>query len=359
MSLKSRRFGAVVVFVIAGLSAAFGGIDGRGSVRAHLPPDLHGTGLYAAPGSLEVDPAHLGFAPQYPLWSDGAAKRRWISLPLGTRIDARDPDAWEFPVGTRFWKEFAFDGRPVETRYMELLPGGDWAFAAYAWDVEGRTAALVPEAGRRFAHDLGQGRFYAIPSTHQCAACHLGGDSAVLGFAALQLSDDRDPNALHVDPAPAPGITLGGLLERDLITNFPDMVPRIPARSATERAALGYLHGNCGHCHNVERDLAKLALILRQPVAARRAEARASTLRTPMRRPPAGIRTGTIYRIEAGAPDRSALLQRIASRHPSLQMPPIATALIDAQAVDLITRWITEAGAVPARDRHYARREDE
>ena len=52
------------------------------------PPTLQETGLYADFGTFRVDPRHLAFAPQYPLWTDGAAKRRWISLPPGSAIDA-------------------------------------------------------------------------------------------------------------------------------------------------------------------------------------------------------------------------------------------------------------------------------
>ena len=50
------------------------------------PPTLADTGLYADFASLRVDPAHLGFAPQYPLWTDGAAPA----------IDASDPERWVF-----------------------------------------------------------------------------------------------------------------------------------------------------------------------------------------------------------------------------------------------------------------------
>jgi hypothetical protein len=53
------------------------------------------------------------FSPQYPLWADGATKLRWVSLPKGGTIDAKDPDAWRFPVGTRFWKQFSFGDRRV------------------------------------------------------------------------------------------------------------------------------------------------------------------------------------------------------------------------------------------------------
>src|ERR1043165_6412078 len=62
------------------------------------------------------DSRNLSFSPQYPLWSDGAHKRRWIYLPPGTAIDASRLDAWEFPIGTRLWKEFSLGG-PIETRF--------------------------------------------------------------------------------------------------------------------------------------------------------------------------------------------------------------------------------------------------
>src|SRR5262249_30960643 len=90
---------------------------------APLPEHLRDTGLYARGGGEEIAPDVLAFSPQYPLWSDGAEKRRWIRLPPGTRIDARDPDRWVFPVGTRLWKEFSL-GRRLETRMLERARGG-------------------------------------------------------------------------------------------------------------------------------------------------------------------------------------------------------------------------------------------
>src|SRR5262245_34515069 len=79
-----------------------------------LPVHLADTGLFT-PGSLDVvAAANRPFSPQYPLWTDGATKRRWVYLPEGGTIDASDIRRWEFPVGTRFWKEFSFAGRRVE-----------------------------------------------------------------------------------------------------------------------------------------------------------------------------------------------------------------------------------------------------
>src|SRR3712207_2304804 len=108
------------------------------------PPTLQETGLYADIATLKVDPGHLAFSPQYPLWTDGAAKHRWISLPPGTAIDGSDPDAWVFPIGTRLWKEFSFGGRRIETRYLERRADGQWLYAAYAWSQDGLEAQLAP-----------------------------------------------------------------------------------------------------------------------------------------------------------------------------------------------------------------------
>ena len=157
--------------------------------------------LFADFETLEVDPRHLAFAPQYPLWTDGAAKRRWISLPPGTAIDASDPDAWVFPVGTRFWKEFSFGGRRVETRFIERLADGRWRYAAYEWSADGRDATLAPEQGRRGAFPLRR----AAGRTRSRASATAGSatrrrPTPVLGFSLLQLSPDRDPGAPHAEP---------------------------------------------------------------------------------------------------------------------------------------------------------------
>src|SRR5688572_32525951 len=101
-----------------------------------LPPDL------AATGYDEVE--KTAFAPQYPLWTDGASKRRWIHLPPGAAIDATRPDDWVFPVGTKLWKEFSLGGRRIETRYIERLADGRWRFTAYAWNAAGTEATRAP-----------------------------------------------------------------------------------------------------------------------------------------------------------------------------------------------------------------------
>jgi hypothetical protein len=309
------------------------------------PPTLHNTGLYTG-ATLDVDAGHLAFSPQYPLWTDGATKRRWISIPPGTAIDASDPNAWVFPVGTRLWKEFSFGDVRVETRFIERRADGQWLYAAYAWRSDGAGADLVPESGRRNAHPFAGGRSYSIPGTNDCKACHEGGRSQVLGFSALQLSPDRDPHALHAEIIPATNIDLFKLVERGLVVGLPAALqrtaPRIAAASPTERTALGYLHGNCGHCHNAQGPLRNVGLVLRQSVGAAGQPVMTTTIRQPVQERAPGQSVDAVVRIDPEHPERSALMQRLASRYPALQMPPLGTVLPDKEAIEVIRQWIAE-----------------
>ena len=322
-----------------------------------LPARLRDTGLHDGTGQVGPRADLLPFTPQYPLWSDGATKRRWLWLPPGSAIDGSRPDAWEFPVGTRLWKEFAFGGRPVETRYMELTAGG-WLFGTYVWSADGSDAVLAPERGVRSVEIdpvAAPGVRHTIPGLAECRACHTGAPSPVLGLSALQISPDRDPGALHAE-VPAPGsVDLRSLVAAGKLRGLPPALlrqpPRIAARTPLERAALGYLHGNCGGCHNPGGSLAALDLSLAYPVVDGAAggdqvpPARRTTESRPSRFPLPGAAAGVpSLRITPGAPDASVLLARMRTRNPSAQMPPMGTALVDHQAIDLIDRWITGRG---------------
>jgi hypothetical protein len=300
------------------------GAAGAADVPA-LPQHLRDTGLYADESMSRVSPDALPFSPQYPLWSDGAAKRRWIHLPAGTTIDAANPDAWDFPRGTKLWKEFSH-GRRIETRYIERGMDGAWRYASYVWSEDGKDAVLGPAVGiRDMPAPTAPAARYSIPAQDDCRACHEGTTAPVLGFSALQLSSD-----------------LQTLVARGLLRNLPAELlahpPRIEAASATERAALGYLHGNCGHCHNDEGPLAVLEMTLAQRVAATASPGAA--LRSLASVPSQFRMAGGDARIVPGRPDASVVALRMFSREPLQQMPPLGTSIVDAEAMSLISRWI-------------------
>lgn len=292
-----------------------------------LPGEPPATGFDAADKLL--------FTPQYPLWTDGASKRRWIRLPAGAVIDAREVDVWEFPVGTQLWKEFAFGGKPVETRYMVRTAAG-WHYATYVWNADATEATLAPRAGAASV-EIAPGVRHRIPSEGDCRACHAGAPTSVLGFSALQLSPDRDPNAPHAE-VPGPGsIDLLELVARDLVRGLPAAMlsapPRIPG-PPVERAALGYLHANCGGCHRSDGVLATVGMDLTASVAAPGA-AKRTTIAQP------SSHLSPHMRIAPGDPQHSVVVERMSSRDPRHQMPPLGSQLVDAEANELLSTWIT------------------
>jgi hypothetical protein len=301
---------------------------------------LADTGLYRA-GSTDIAAGNLPFSPQYPLWSDGATKRRWLHIPPGRFIDASRPDAWDFPPGTKLWKEFSH-GRRVETRLIERLEDGNWRFAAYVWNEAGTDATLAPEAGMEVQAAGAVAGRYAIPAQADCRACHEGAAVPVLGVGALQLSPDRDPLAPRAEPRRHGEVDLRDLVARGLLRNLPpahvERAPRVAAATPAERAALGYLHGNCGHCHNDNGAPPPVDLVLAQRVQGGASVTR-SLAGAPSRFRLPGLGAAPAL-VEPGRPEKSVLAVRMRSRNPRTQMPPLGTQQPDDVALELIERWI-------------------
>lgn len=333
-----------VATLLAAAAASAGGV--AGATRA--PERLSETGLYADIAAGVIAPRNLHFEPQYPLWTDGAEKERWIRLPEGATIDVRNTDAWIFPVGTKLWKNFSFGGTKVETRLIWRATAGEWVFATYVWNDAQTEAYLAPEVGIRNHAEIGGGARHSIPSRADCLACHASGATPVLGFNALQLSDERDQLAPHARPLRPTSLTISRLEKFGLIhPRRPDLVanpPRIEARTPRERAVLGYLSGNCGHCHNSRGPLAGLGLFLQHEIglSALGDTVIATAVGVPGQFVVPGAAHDASRRIAPGAPQASALLYRMSSRRPSSQMPPLGTAVVDEDALSLIRAWIAE-----------------
>ena len=151
-----------------------------------LPERLSATGLFAGQEAESLAPDVRSFRPRFELWSDGASKRRWIWLPPGTRIDSSDMDAWQFPVGTKLWKEFTRDAVRVETRLLERRPSG-WIGLAYLWQNEGRDATAAPFGA--IAAQLKRDQWLVVGmETHVCVY-QTARDLAARGFATHVVAD--------------------------------------------------------------------------------------------------------------------------------------------------------------------------
>lgn len=293
-------------------------------------------GLYADIASLTLAAGVTEYQPAYALWSDGADKRRFIALPDGAQIDTADMDHWQFPVGTKFFKEFALDGQRLETRVIErtAATGGDtdYTLSAFVWLAGGCDAVETP-----FGASNVLGTTHDVPDSGQCRACHAGEPGRVLGFSAIQLSK----------PGPAP--TLASLAASGRLTVAPPATEaRVPGPPATA-AALGYLHANCGHCHNPSgvAPANTLSMNLRLNVADRTPEA-TTIWRTTVNVATEAFHTpGITKRVASRDPGASALVYRMTKRRNVAQMPSLATKTVDTDGVAVVQAWISSL-PVPA-----------
>jgi hypothetical protein len=326
------------------------------AVTELAPATLAETGLYAtvdgagaggaggAGGAASVELAMpiaiasyvRGFEPKYPLWADGAVKDRKVYIPKCSTIDTSDMDHWKFPIGTRFWKTFSVANKAVETRMLHHFGTGEdqWLYAAYQWDVNkptDPTAALSVPAGV-----IAAGTGHDIPAQGQCVNCHAKLSERVLGFGAFQLSHAAKAGDLDIK-------TLSdlGWLSKPAPDGF--QVPGTPV----QQAALGYLHGNCGGCHNQGQSIpnADNPLFLRLLVGQKTYATVDTVLKT------VGVTVSSLnaaivgkQRIKPIDPINSALLIRMKDRGTALQMPPLnttSTKLPDTLGgVTAVTDWI-------------------
>lgn len=280
-----------------------------------LPLLLSETGLYADITTYTIARDMVAFTPANVLWSDGAVKNRWYKLPRGAVIDSSDMNHWRFPVGTMLFKEFARDGKRLETRLVWRVDDTgdrerDTLMGAYLWNDSETDAVFVKEG----ASDV-RGTDHDVPAADTCWRCHIGEPGQILGLSALQAGD---VSALPLSVRPVD-----------------------PTPFAAPNEALGYLHANCGHCHSPNGGAwSRSNLVLRLDVEERDAATTAiarSTVGVPLQN---WLDYGYAYRVIAGDPDGSALLARMEQRALNMQMPPLATDHVDERGVALVRAWI-------------------
>jgi hypothetical protein len=210
------------------------------------PTKISETGLYADMATGTLSPGVREFEPRFQLWSDGAEKRRFAYLPPCSQIDTTEPDYWRYPQGTKFWKEFVrndANGTPVrvETRLIQKYSKTKWFMAAFVWNDDQTDALRVPgdDISVNLALENAKGTPHDVPGQKGCDGCHYQTADKGIGFSALMLDHEGKPGHW----------TLQELIDGDWLTAAPARPIVVPG-TEPQQAALGYMHANCGPCHN-------------------------------------------------------------------------------------------------------------
>lgn len=324
---------------------------------AVLPGELRCTGLYA---DWETRALYCGvseYEPAYPLWSDGLEKRRYVWLPQGTSVDVTDPDDFQYPVGTQFWKEFGFEQEDgtvqlAETRLLRKVQNG-WMYTTYVWAEDGSNASQQNDGVLDW-----NGTGHTIPSRNQCKECHSGRPDFILGWDAVMLGPG------------ASGLTREQLVADGLLTwdgqdnGAPNPMDVVVPGDETEQAALGYLHANCGvSCHNKMPDSLALetGFFTRLDADKLGSVQATDTFATGLHQvplpnaplselppPPGG---GAYVNLRPLDTVRSLVLVRMKLRNVEAAMPRLGTNIVDEAGVAVVQAWIesmTEERGYPA-----------
>jgi hypothetical protein len=298
------------------------------------PVALSCTGLYANWTLLTLAPDVQPFTPGVSMWTDGADASRWIWMPAGSTIDTTDPNGWQFPVGTKLWQELRLLGKRIETRFLWKEAPGLWFRTTFAW-TDDQSAAPALAIGKPNARGLP----YEIPAVSACEKCHDGAADFVLGFEAVGLAMPQS-SGLNLQ-----ALSRGGLLSKPFAVS-----PLIPGDPTTV-AALAFLHTNCGtSCHNrgPNAGAGATGLFLKLTVDARGAlpatpqqtDTWITSYKVPSSLTPYGVDAGGFWRIAPGDVAHSAIVWTASRRDSVVQMPPIASHLVDLNDVQKLQSWI-------------------
>jgi glucose/arabinose dehydrogenase len=216
-----------------------------------MASSLSGTGCFD--GSGNPTGGMIPFEVRAPLWSDGASKRRWLSIPDGTNITLDADGDFVFPNGTILAKEFTQNGVRVETRLLVRHPDGAWEGYTYAWMDEGGNLlddAELISSDSSTRTIPGSSEDWVYPSRGQCETCHTQAAGFALGPEVAQLNypytypDGESTNSqIHT-------LSAIGILESPVDSYRESMrLASYDEETSEERLAQAYLHSNCGGCH--------------------------------------------------------------------------------------------------------------
>jgi cytochrome c551/c552 len=341
-----------------------------------------------------------------PLFTDGALKRRFVTLTKGGTIDySNDTTRWQSPVGTIYVKTFAYppnltdpetDGleQLIETRLIAHVAAEDdrlecggapscWQVHVYVY-TEDMTDAVCQAGGATVSVeytdpvekecsgspdpcDLDEDcpvsetcenvqesvPNYGVPSNGACRRCH-GTDVRTLGPSAGMFNRGNDYGgnlvANQIDQLYGLGMLAPEPPPEDLRTTYVDPVLYTEECSTPEcshEAARSYLDANCAHCHAPDGEASGSGVYLdyasMAPTDATLADFRTwGVCKVPTSAGNVMNCGDALFDIVPGDPDSSILLCRINSVTPGEMMAPLGRSLVDDDGYEVIRRWITD-----------------
>lgn len=328
-----------------------------------LPARLSLTGIYTNTPNRAPAGGLIPYAPNTPLWSDGAVKTRYLAVPNagglatpGQQITFAPTGSWTFPAGTVFVKNFdlvvnatnaSVPPRRLETRLLVRDINGAVYGVTYKWWPDNSDADLLLSSSNETilitnATGISTQTWY-YPSPADCLTCHTPVANYVLGVNTRQLNGP--------ETYPASGVTDNQLrtinrlgrfnpaFDEGGITNFEQLSSATNLAASPQQRARSYLDANCAQCHQPGGTGITFDARYDTPLASQN-----------ITNYPAAHSLGFDHACIVKAEDvwRSTIWQRMNTTNARSQMPPLARNLIDTNGVAAIAAWVNSLPGIPA-----------
>jgi uncharacterized repeat protein (TIGR03806 family) len=328
-----------------------------------FPHKLSETGLFTSLMNLKPQPGVISYSVNAPYWADGAHMERFIALPGESHIEYDDREPWKFPEGAVLVQNLALEmerGNPKSRKWIEtrvlLCEQNEWAAYTYQWNDEQTDAVLLPSSGDEREFTIKGARSprgvreqtWHYPSRTECLTCHSRQAGFALGFTTSQLNRDHHYNGVVANQFST--LLHIGVLQTNLyseqaqrrserrgkkefrVEEFPRLTNPYDTTAPLTNRVRAYLAANCSHCHT-EAGGGNSAMELTPKT--KLADMRIIDVKPQhdtFELPDARI-------IAPGHPERSVMFWRLTHRGFG-QMPPLAIATVDEEAVRLFEAWI-------------------
>ncbi len=302
-----------------------------------VPRLLSETGCFADIAAHRVAPGVIPFDVNAPLWSDHAAKQRYLALPSGGTIGYQAEGSFDFPEGTVLLKSFTVGGRRLETRLLRRAADG-WNGYVYKWRADESDAELLDGEVQEQVEGPDGAQTWVYPSRSGCDNCHTRDANTALGPSVRQLNGDFDYDGARYNQLSA--LAGAGYIQ---LPAPPAELPRFPHRddesASFEALARALLDTNCASCHRPDGPAnARIDLRATTPLA------ETGVCDVAPAQDDLGITDARL--LAPGDPTRSVLLQRMLRRTRE-RMPPLGSSVIDVYGTGVVGAWIQSLEGCP------------
>ncbi|HEY4416572.1 MAG TPA: chitobiase/beta-hexosaminidase C-terminal domain-containing protein [Verrucomicrobiae bacterium] len=334
-----------------------------GTSFASIPQHLSQTGVFTNTPAMQPYRGLIPYLPNTPLWSDGAAKIRYLSIPNNgspftpdEQITFAPTGNWTFPAGSIFVKTFALQTnqsdpnslRRLETRLLVRDINGTVYGVTYKWRSDNSEADLLTTSSNENIAITTPGgvttQTWYYPSVSDCLTCHTPAANYVLGLSTRQLNGScAYPSGVTDNQLRT--LNRVGLLNpafnETSLTNFEKLYAITNLTASLEDRARSYLDANCVQCHQPGGSGPSFDARFETPLASQ------------------NLINGVLSKGDLGydhafivAPRdvwRSVLYDRMNSVDSTIKMPPLARNLIDTNAISVMGDWINSLAGTPAQ----------